>query len=312
MRSAKAQKFHITSRRPDSGARACLSLIVKKLRPRRVFVPFYTCNSLLEPLIDNKVEFNFYNLTAALEIENPPALQAREFLIYINYFGLKESYVSALLSKYGQQLIVDNTQSFFSRSYEDGVCSFNSARKFFGVPDGGYLYALFKIKSKIPRNTEISYAHLINRILGKQKQSYEEFLANERGFDSTVKGISLLSERILNNLDYESVANTRRENFSLYHDAFKKINRLRIDFSEYRVPFCYPLLLGEPIDKPILYQQNIFVSTLWTDVISRAVEGKNDFSFERQFTENLSSLPIDHRYDSTDCERVINAIKKLL
>jgi len=293
-------------------ARACLSLIVKKLRPRRVFVPFYTCDSSLEPLIDNNIEFSFYNLDASLEIESPPALQTDDFIVYINYFGLKESYVFDLLSQYGQQLIVDNTQSFFSRSYEDAVCSFNSARKFFGVPDGGYLYAPFEIEPEIPRNTEISCTHLINRVLGKQEQSYREFLANESEFDSTVKGISLLSERILNNLDYEAVAAKRRENFSVYHEAFEKINRLRVDFTEYQVPFCYPLLLDEPLDKPALYRQNIFVSTLWTDVLSRAIEEKDDFSFERRFAENLSSLPIDQRYDSTDCERVIDAIKKLI
>ena len=97
---------------PISTGRACLNLILHKLKPIKVFIPYYTCDAVLEPLIINKIEFEYYSLNENLE----PAeikLKQDEYILYINYFGIKKRVVQALIKKYGKRLIVDDTQGFF-------------------------------------------------------------------------------------------------------------------------------------------------------------------------------------------------------
>ena len=84
-------------------------------------------------------EGTFFSLDELLEIAAPMTLGDGEALLYINYYGLKHDYCEALVARYGKQLIVDNTQAFYALP-TDGIDTFYSCRKFFGVADGAYLY----------------------------------------------------------------------------------------------------------------------------------------------------------------------------
>lgn len=288
--------------------RACLSLIVQKLEPIKIYVPFYVCDTLLEPLIENHIEYVFYEIDENLEIKNLPFLAENELLIYVNYFGLKENYVEFLAKYYEQKLIVDNTQAFFS--FEANAIWFNSARKFFGVADGAYLSASFEFPAydALP-NADSSFEHLIDRLIENQDAAYQEFLVNEARFDSSLKKISVLSERILASVDYEAVRRKRRENFGAYEESFGKMNRLKLTLGDNETPFCYPLWLDGKIEKTLLHQQNIFVPTLWQDVLKR---NKSGFEFEKTFAADLLALPCDQRYDRTDCLRVVSAVQQII
>ena len=52
-------------------------------------------------------------------------------------------------------VIIDNAQAFYSK-HQDRAYSFNSARKFFGVPDGAYLFGKAKLKKRFPLATSLS------------------------------------------------------------------------------------------------------------------------------------------------------------
>ena len=58
------------------------------------------------------------------------------YVLYTNYFGICAKNIKELAKKY-KNLIVDNAQAFYMPKY--GIASFNSLRKFFGVPDGSFL-----------------------------------------------------------------------------------------------------------------------------------------------------------------------------
>ena len=154
------QEFHRNSNAWWCG-RACLNLIIQQLKPTNIYVPFYVCDTLLEPLIENRVEYTFYEIDEVLEIKDLPVLGEGELLVYVNYFGLKEDYVEFLAKNYNEKLVIHNTQAFFSSQKK--AISFNSARKFFGVPDGAYLYAPFELACDAPPNDALSFKHLIDR-----------------------------------------------------------------------------------------------------------------------------------------------------
>jgi hypothetical protein len=288
--------------------RACLNLIIQITKPSKIYIPYYTCDTLIEPIQLNSIRFEYYplneNLDPALSIE----LNENEYFIYINYFGIKKKTIFKLIKKYGNRLIVDNSQAFFEKKYP-GILSFNSARKFFGVPDGAYFYSPFTVKKNFPRNTKIKINHLVNRMLGNQELSYKQFLENESLMDFEIRLMSLFSERILANVDYEKVIKKRRANFNYLHRNLVKMNKFNIQQNFEVVPFCYPFLPDKVFDKKIFHKRNIFIPTLWQRSISMVNEG---FEFEKDFAERFLPLPVDQRLTKDDCDKLIKSVLKIV
>ena len=285
----------------------------------QVWLPYYTCNALLEPFEKARIPYKFYSLTKQLTIVGAPLqLIEGEYLVYINYFGIKDIYIDQLLIQYADELIVDNTQDYFTHGYYGGW-SFNSARKSFGVPDGGYLYgptSNLGTTDEYPVHCDYHSEYLIDRLRGAQSQSYQGFIAYERTLTSTPQRISEFSLSILSQVDYPAVAARRRDNYYRYHAALGHLNMLSLlleldELSAEIVPFCYPFvpLLCTPIDRLALFAQNIFVPQLWPDVLTRQTDG---YAWERQFTQALLPLPVDHRYGPPEVDWVIAAVRALV
>lgn len=298
-----AENYHKNAMALTNG-RACLSLIIEKTNPLKYYVPYYSCDALYEPIKSNCKQ-EFYSIDNNLEIIDLPELGRDEYLIYINYFGLKNRYVEKLKQKYGSSLIIDETHNFFKAGHK-GFWSFTSARKYFGVPDGAYLYSPFEIKKKYERNTEISLEHLTERLLGRQQLAYQKFVAYEKTLGAQVKLISAVSEKLLSCVDYKKVRTARRLNYDFYQDSLSNINIWSFDNGN-ADPFCYPLLLDEAFNKVLLHENNIFIPTLWPDVLMR---GDNNYNVEIEITKKLLPLPVDHRYTPNDLKVVVEKIKE--
>jgi len=289
-----------------TNGRTCLNFLLQQTRPRKVYLPYYTCDSLIQPIVLLGIPYEFYAIGHDLE---PMAISVGEDerLVYINYFGLHNAAVARLAQQYGSRLIVDNTQAFFEKGMP-GIASFNSARKFFGVPDGGYLYGGTGPDYAAP-NADIRCDHLIHRLLGKQSQAYAEYAAAEAAQGCDVQGMSVVSARLLDSVDYAAAAQKRRRNFGVYQDRLGSLNQFACSMDPGAVPFCYPLLLKNAFPRERLFAQNIFVPTLWNEVRHRIHQG---FLFEKQLAQNLLPLPLDQRYDEADCLRVVDAVLEIL
>jgi hypothetical protein len=298
-------------------ARACVSHIINQTAMRTVWLPYYTCNALLEPFEVSGIPYQFYALNEQLELTELPLLAKGEYLVYVNYFGLKNEYVHRLIANYGDQLLVDNTQAYFDRGYGAGW-SFNSARKSFGVPDGGYLYGPAEqlgTAEYYVEHTDYHANYLLDRLRGAQSDAYQGFVAYEKTLHSKPMRISAFSAALLSQIDYPAVTAIRRANYERYHVAMQKFNTLDAaqelgQLPADTVPFCYPLLLanGEAIDRRALFAEDIFVAWLWPDVLTRQPTG---YLWERRLTQAMLPLPLDHRYGPAEIDRVISAVQQL-
>ena len=100
---------------------------------------------------------------------------------------------------------------FFSKPLT-GVDTFYSPRKFFGLPDGAYLYTDKEIELEFEQDISINrIEHLLGRIEHGAEAHYETFKRNDEALmNQPIKQMSSLTSKLLKTIDYKHVAYTRK------------------------------------------------------------------------------------------------------
>lgn len=273
---------------------------------KKIYIPFYSCDVLLEPLKKNNIEYEFYYINEELEPKYNFVLKENEALLFINYFGIKDNAAQKFSQDY-KNIIIDNTQAFFSVPPQN-VDVFYSARKFFGVTDGAYLYT----NDLLPRKFEKDFSadrvsHLINRIEIGSAKSYKDFLNNEWLLrNQEIKYMSDFTQTVLQNIDYDNAKQKRIENFQYLHQFLKHNNELThlIEKNNITAAMVYPYLTKNKNLRKFLISQNIFVATYWKSVMQN-VEIDD---FESYLSQYLIPLPIDQRYGEKEMQFILEKI----
>lgn len=305
------KEYHEKALKLNTG-RNSLEYILKANGYKKIFLPYYTCSSVLEAIYKLKVKFEFYNINDKFEpIFDFSNIKEDELFLYVNYFGVCSNIVEKLIdtkNKKNFNICIDNTQAFFI--YPKGEeHTIYSARKFFGVPDGAYLYTN-KILDK-DLNKEVGYdkmVHLIKRIDLNAQESYKDFKENSKCHSNQdIKEMSNISSRILKSIQYEDVINRRNSNFKYINSNLDKYNKLKFDLNSLKGPMIYPLLIDNGLElRKFLINNKIYVAQYWNEVLDNVSSN----SAENYFTNNLVALPIDQRYSSNEMDFIVQLINK--
>ena len=299
---------HQDGRLVNSGRNA-LMLILKHLCPSRIYVPYYTCNSVLEPLLQLNIPYTFYSVTKELEITGHIDLQEKEYLLYTNYFGVREGYIrNKLIPVYSGKLILDNSQSLFSPVYPD-IPSFFSPRKFVGIPDGGIACCenLASISGYPEAVSTNHFSHLIKRIESGAGAGYEEFQASNWLLSGRpIEKMSKLTNSLLASVDFESIKEKRIKNYRILQKELESHNELTVFNSGEEIPMVYPFLhQGNKGLREVLIKKNVFIARYWPNVMIWC----KDTDTEYYLCENLLPLPLDQRYGVEEMNFVLSIIK---
>lgn len=285
--------------------RNCLEYILRVRGYNHVYLPFYSCDVLLEPFKKLDIRYTFYHINESLEISTPISLSNSEALLYINYYGLKQDYIASLVQRYGSQLIVDNTQAFFARPI-GGIDTFYSCRKFFGVPDGAYLYCDRSLKQDLQQDRSWERMdYLLKRIDVSTEEAYVDFCEHEEHLiGNPIRKMSNLTSRIMSSIDYQRVAQCRRNNYKLLYKTLNKKNSVSLPLLDDAVPMVYPFLTDDRNLRQRLIDSKIYVARYWPNVLDWCDEHSNEF----KLTNQLLSLPVDQRYGTEEMKRIIELI----
>ena len=298
------EEYHKYAIRLNTG-RNCLEYVLRARGYKKVYVPYYTCEAVMEPIIKLSISFEYYHVDIHLEIRDRFTLKADEALLYTNYFGMKQRYVEQLAEKVGARLIVDNTQAFYAKPIP-GIDTFYTCRKFFGVADGAYLYTDKMLDEEIEQ--DYSYdrmAHLLKRIDLSAEEGYADFRRVDDGLDNQpVRRMSKLTQRIMQSIDYEVAARRRRENYQMLHEALGGENNLELPLDDDAVPMVYPYLAPVKGLREKLIENKIFVARYWPNMLDWTM--KNDIEYLLAY--QMQPLPIDRRYGKEDMYRIIKVI----
>jgi len=307
----KGEYYPNATAKVNSGRNA-INYILRTSDTQKVYLPYFTCGTVIEPIITLNLKFEFYSIDKNLEIVgmSPEKLKPNEKMLYINYFGIKNDYVNTLAQLYAEQLIIDNTQAFFKCPIENTHLCY-SPRKFFGVPDGGYVFTHDKLQESLKR--EESYERceaLLGRVEKAGSEMYTSYVQhNKEMCNRPLKEMSQLTQGLLESIDYEQVKVRRERNFLYLHHALDKYNKLQIQIDQVIGPMVYPLWIEQEGLRNFLIQHKIYVPTYWNEVLEY-VDGEK--SIESEFVRYLLPIPIDQRYELSDMERIVNVVQEYL
>ena len=296
---------------PDAVAvnNACNGLLylIKARNIQKLYIPYYLCDSVSELCARERCLFDFYQIHEDFTPDFSKKLIDGEFLYIVNYFGrLDDIIIKSFKKKFGN-IILDNVQAFFHKPLPS-IDTLYSCRKFFGVPDGGYVATKARLEEDIAIDVSMDrMQHLLGRYdTTVASDFYTDFKSNENLFRSMeLRRMSRLTHNLLKAIDYEKVMQTRERNYCFLANRLRKENKLH-EITPVG-PFMYPFYCKNGMEiKKKLAEEKIYIPTLWPNVL------QCERSLERDYAENILPLPCDQRYCIDDMQVIINLLLKYI
>ena len=288
-----------------NNARNALVYLLKARKIKKLYIPFFLCDSVSQVCLREKCAFECYHIDKDFRPLFTRTLEENAYLYVVNFYGqVDKGFIISLKQKYGR-IILDNVQAFFEEPIP-GIDTVYSCRKFFGVPDGGYVATDVELDEQILLDiSKDRMTHVLGRFEGETASDYyDAFKANDAMFkELELRRMSKLTHNILRAIDYHTVKTKREENFSLLHSTLEEYNKLHVHLPA--GPYAYPFYCENGMQiKKVLAKNNIFVATLWPNVLDM------EATLEKEYAENILPLPCDQRYDVSDISYLLEVVLK--
>lgn len=292
---------------PVNNGRSALLYLLRARGIKKIYLPYFLCDSVSNMCRKHGYHYSFYSIDKNFLPLFHAQLLPDEYIYIVNYYGqLSNDRIQELKAHYGN-IIIDNVQAFYQCPVS-GIDTIYSCRKFFGVPDGGYV-ATDAVLAE-PLETDISkdrMVHILGRYEGTASEYYSYFKENDHSFaEIPLRYMSELTHNLLRGIDYEYVRSKRNENYAFLHRMLGSKNKLQPTMPD--GPFCYPFYCENGMAlKKKLATYKIYVPTLWPNVLDMVG------TLEKDYAENILPIPCDQRYELLEMvymSRIINKLEK--
>lgn len=316
-----------------STGRSAIDLVIQnelfsnKSLPKIVVLPSFSCESVYSSFIKNGFEIRQYSIDSKLEVVDDLDVltEGAGILLIHKYFGFDTFSNNKLIEKIkkkGTVVIEDLTQCLYS-SFPRLNADYwiGSIRKWFGVPDGGFIVSSTKeiINKPTKKDKELETAKIEAQlekydymVLNKgQKESFlnkfkyaEELLDNQ----TMIYAISDSSLNILNNINTDEVINQRRKNYNVFINTVNDKSVLLFnELNENVTPLYCPIRVAKRKElQNYLRTNNIYAPIIWPkEGLLGQAECSNAY-------DDLLAIPIDQRYSGKDMIRIAKCINAFL
>ena len=155
----------------NTGRNSLLYLVEAK-KISKVYLPYFLCNSMSDMLGKYGINFEYYHIGKDFLPVFEEKLKEDEYLYIVNYYGQIADDVIRMFKEKHSNIILDNTQSFFQKSFSD-IDTIYSCRKYFGVPDGAYLSTDVALNEILEEDKSSSrMKHILGRFEGQASDYY--------------------------------------------------------------------------------------------------------------------------------------------
>ena len=283
---------------------SCLAYIIRANKIAKIRIPYFLCDCVKNICKCQSVKTVFYKIEKDFLPRIDTEIESDEWIYLVNYYGqLNEEQIERFVNRY-KRVIVDQAQAYFEKPIR-GAHTLYTCRKFFGVPDGAFLYTNTKLDETIVQDESFERMHfLLGRYERTASEFYNEYVENNLYLaDQPIKKMSKLTNNLLRGIDYERIKKRRTRNFNYLYKHLGEVNllNLKLVHGAYAYPFLSPK--GAEIRKKML-EDRIYIPILWPNVLKDASHS----SLEYYYAKNILPLPVDQRYDIEDMQILVDKI----
>lgn len=298
-------------------------------------VPPFTCESVTDPFFEKRYRVITYPIFKNFQIDEKTFIklllnEKPRVLLFHEYFGFHTAYrledICKQVVSWDMKIICDETQTMFSkRLFVRGWPDFRigSIRKWGPIPDGAYLLAKYGTYS-MPADTDeefinaeldamdIKQRYLCGENVSKQvflKKFSEDisYIDNQK----TIYAMSSNSKYIVNNINWNLVVSSRRDNYMTLLNGLSKFQFITIPFAHLDdgvVPFYFPIFIKEKRAdfQKYLADNRIYATIIWSCPKELSPLVSNT---EKEIYDEILCIPCDQRYDSIDMKRIVEVIE---
>ena len=172
----KNKQYHENAIALNTATNAVIYLIKAK-KIKKIHLPYYLCDCLDK--IKKYCEVEYYRTNKNFTFYFDKKLEKNEYLYIVNYFGMLDNItIEGYKDKY-KNIIIDNVRAFFQMPVS-GVDTIYSCRKFFGVPDGAYLYTNANLEENILEDkSKERFGYLFGRLEENATSNFKNYKDNE-------------------------------------------------------------------------------------------------------------------------------------
>lgn len=300
---------------------------------RIALLPAYTCQTVIDPFIQQGWTCHYYNIKKSLRIDTEDLIRLSERVqpavtIVHPYLGmdLNDEELSALniLNQRGYLLVEDMTQCIFSKKRHSFFDYYvGSYRKWTKIPDGGFLEVRESDNIEMP--TEVSESFIRKQIDAMYLRGQYFLTGNERLKEISIRlnkeatgalekigrlhKMSCFSSEIWDNIDFKLIERKRLENYRYLFenlDTGKGIDLICKDISEVTsAPLYFPIYAKDRSNlQKRLAAGHIYAPVLWP-VHNDDVLINENIKF---IYNSILMLPVDQRYDLDDMHRIATSV----
>lgn len=305
-----------------ASGRAALYQILKYLKfekcVRRVLLPDYLCSSVLVPIKRLQLDFEFYPIDEALELEEKAfaaLYRTGTAILVINYFGLKDlTKQIAFIRNFDKDafIIEDDVQAYyeFKKPLGDVDFKYTSLRKTFAIPDGG----LVKTNHPLPvfdcPSTFGQYKAVAALMKSIREGNFDDSvyldiskIGSSKIDDELDFSMSFISERLYASTDDEEVKKRRQYNAKyLVNKLSERYLQFILPVKEEKVPLFVPIYLNDRDEvRKRMFQHEVFCPVHWQFEGMPMKKGK-------EMADHELSLIVDQRYNEKDMDLIISLL----
>ena len=295
-----------TSRTWFSSGRAAFAYIVQEVvKPRRVWLPTFTCWSLVTTMQRRfpSIELCFYTVHEDLSCDYPTHVGTDELLVFIHYFGYENA---AALPDSDGTILEDFSHAYLSRIHSRGDLVFGSCRKMMKVGDGGFIDAAF--------NPVYEPSRKLDTWLRYEAKDWRDMREAENMMDRewVIGDISSQSLAVILGMDHDLVRQARQKNERFLFDHLGAGRPLR-EFRSHECPLIHQRLFDSSAERDslrsFLAARGIFTSIHWPTPAGVAGSGA-DIRAARFFEEHSMAIPVSSDFNLNDMEAVVRAVEE--
>ena len=301
-----------------------------------VLLPAYTCDTVITPFKEQGWTCVYYPVDLQLRIETQSALdlynQYQASLIVVHpYYGkdLNKTEIDSLdyLHGKGCKVAVDLTQCVFSSQRLSCVDYYlGSYRKWFAIPDGGYLECIGQtdgFDAPLEENAEFVslqmdamylrglYFQTDNEEVKSISRRLNKMAVEMTDYNIAPHKMSGISRALLAKEDKLENQKRRYSNYKYLLDQLEVVKDCRIfcdNMDEVNsAPLYFMIFVNDRSDlQRDLAERHIYAPVIWPVVYDEVLI--NDTI--KYIYDHILAIPIDQRYDEHDMEKIVEAIKE--